>query len=169
MPLVEHPAEETTRRRFYIGAIYGIWAVITAAAGVPALIYLFVPPRLRQSQQWTEVGDISRLPPSSPVAMSFRKNRIDGWKITSEKNTAWVVKQPDNSVVAYGPMCTHLGCPYHWDASQRDFECPCHNSVFGMDGKVASGPAPRPLDRYQVKVEGNKLFLGPLIKSAEQA
>jgi menaquinol-cytochrome c reductase iron-sulfur subunit len=96
--------------------------------------------------------------------MTFRRNRVDGWKILSEKSTAWVVRQADNSVVAFGPQCTHLGCAYHWEDNKDQFLCPCHSSVFGVDGKVVSGPAPRPLDRYDVKVQGSKLLLGGLRK-----
>ena len=32
----ERAAEGTTRRSFYIGAIYGIWAIISVALGLPA-------------------------------------------------------------------------------------------------------------------------------------
>ena len=32
---------------------------------------------------------------------------------------------------------------------------------------VVSGPAPRPLDRYDAKVENGKLLLGPLHESHE--
>jgi menaquinol-cytochrome c reductase iron-sulfur subunit len=167
-PPVSAP-EGTTRRHFYIGAIYGIWAAIAAALGFPALVYLFLPPKIKNRQEWTEVGDLSNLSPGNPVEMAFRQNRTDGWKINSEKSTAWVLKQSDNSVVAYGPQCTHLGCAYHWDDAKHEFLCPCHNSLFAIDGKVISGPAPRPLDRYRVKVQGNKLFVGRLEKSSEQA
>jgi quinol---cytochrome c reductase iron-sulfur subunit, bacillus type len=156
----------TTRRHFYVGAIYAIWAVVTAALGLPALAYLFLPPKIRQRQEWTEIGSLSEVATNVPVEMTFRQNRIDGWKILSEKSTAWVVKRPDNSVVAYGPQCTHLGCAYHWDEIRREFLCPCHNSVFAVDGKVVSGPAPRPLDRYDVKVDGRKLFVGRLRQEA---
>jgi menaquinol-cytochrome c reductase iron-sulfur subunit len=151
-----------TRRHFYVGGIYAIWAVITAALGLPARGYLFLPPKIRARQVWTEVGSLSNLAVNSPVEVAFRNNRIDGWKVISEKSTAWVIKHPDSSVVAYGPQCTHLGCAYHWDDSKHEFLCPCHNSIFAMDGKVMSGPAPRPLDRYDVKVEGDKLLVGAL-------
>jgi len=159
----------TTRRRFFVGAIYVIWAVIAAALGLPALVYLFFPPKIKERQEWTEIGDLSNLAADVPVEVAFRQNRVDGWKIVSEKNTAWVWKRPGNSAIAFGPQCTHLGCAYHWDDSRREFLCPCHNSLFAMDGKVISGPAPRPLDRYDVKVEGNKLFIGRLRRSTEQA
>lgn len=152
-----------TRRSFYIGAIYGLWAAMAAALGVPAAIYLLLPPRAGKEDQWVEAGDITRLEPNSPTEMTFRRNRVDGWKITSEKATAWVVKRPDRSVVAFGPQCTHLGCAYHWDDGKSQFLCPCHNSVFAVDGRVIAGPAPRPLDRYEAKVEGRKLLLGRLI------
>ena len=71
-------------------------------------------------------------------------------------------------MVAYGPQCTHLGCAYHWDESRNHFLCPCHTSVFSVDGAVVSGPAPRPLDRYETKVENGKLLLGPLHQSKEK-
>jgi quinol---cytochrome c reductase iron-sulfur subunit, bacillus type len=159
----------TTRRGFYAAAIYGLWAIITAALGLPALMYLLVPPRLRRQNDWVEAGDISQLEPGTPVEMTFRRNRIDGWKVTSEKSTAWVVKLSKDQVVAYAPQCTHLGCAYHWDQEKDQFVCPCHNSLFSLEGKVLDGPAPRPLDRYQTKLQGNELMLGPLRQSEPTA
>jgi menaquinol-cytochrome c reductase iron-sulfur subunit len=160
---------ELSRRRFYTGAIYGIWAAIVAALGIPALLYLFLPPRVRQENQWVDVGDVSQLTPDAPVEMTFRRNRVDGWKVTSERSTAWVVKRPDNSIAAFGPQCTHLGCAYHWEESKSEFICPCHNSIFAVDGRVISGPAPRPLDRYESKVEGARLLLGRLERPESRA
>jgi len=159
---VEIETGEATRRHFFVGAIYAIWGAIAAALGLPAFVYLFFPPKARQPDQWVEAGDIAKLAPNSPIEMTFRRNRTDGWRIISEKSTAWVVKSADNRVVAFGPQCTHLGCAYHWDDSKNEFVCPCHNSLFAIDGRVISGPAPRPLNRYQSKVQGSRLLLGPL-------
>jgi menaquinol-cytochrome c reductase iron-sulfur subunit len=145
-----------------------MWAVIAAALGLPALVYLLSPPKARKEAEWTLVGDIARLAPNAPLEMVFRRNRVDGWKIVSEKGTAWVLKHADNSVTAFGPQCTHLGCAYHWEESRNEFLCPCHNSLFSMDGKVLSGPAPRPLDRYETKIEGAELLIGRLRRSTGQ-
>jgi len=161
--------EGPSRRDLVVGAIYGIWAVIAAALGLPALVYLFAPPNPRKEAEWTPVGDVTRLAPDSPVEMVFRRNRVDGWKISSEMETAWVVKHAGGSVVAFGPQCTHLGCAYHWDENRSEFLCPCHNSLFSVDGKMLSGPAPRPLDRYETRIEGTNLLLGRLRRSTGQA
>jgi menaquinol-cytochrome c reductase iron-sulfur subunit len=159
---------ETTRRNFYVGAIYGMMAAISAALGLPAMIYLLFPPKAKKEDEWIEIGDITRIAPNSPVELTFRRTRIDGWKVTSEKSTAWVVKSADNKITAFGPQCTHLGCAYHWEEGKNEFLCPCHTSLFAMDGKVISGPAPRPLDRYQTKTDGNKLLVGKLNSSPER-
>ena len=154
--------EPVTRRSFYVNMIFGLWGTITAALSVPALIYLFFPPKVQREEEWFEIGDVRKLENQVPVEMVFRRNRKDGWKVTSERSTAWVVKSADNQVVAYGPQCTHLGCAYHWDESKSEFLCPCHSSIFSLEGKVVAGPAPRPLDRYDVKVENNKVLIGKL-------
>jgi|SRR5579872_4295587 len=150
------------RRGFFLTIVYGLWAAMGAALSVPAAIYLFLPPKLRRETEWTDAGDVARMVPDSPVEMVFRRNRTDGWRILSEKSTAWAVKLDNGEIIALAPQCTHLGCAYHWDEPKKQFLCPCHTSVFSIDGKVISGPAPRPLDRFNVKVENNKLMLGDI-------
>jgi menaquinol-cytochrome c reductase iron-sulfur subunit len=155
----------TDRRTFQLAAIYGLWGLMSAALALPAAVYLLFPPRARKREKWVEAGDTNNLPIKAAEEVVFRRNRVDGWKVTSEKSTAWVVKMADNDIVAFAPQCTHLGCAYHWDERNKEFLCPCHTSTFSLDGKVLTGPAPRALDQYEVKVEGNKLFLGDVKRS----
>ena len=152
------------RRKFHLSVIYAMWAVITGAMTIPAAIYLMVPPRSKKKSGWVEAGDISQLKPNEPEEFVFRRDRLDGWKLTTEKSTAWVIKQADSKVVAFTPQCTHLGCAYSYDQNNKEFLCPCHTSTFGLDGKVLTGPAPRALDRYETKIAGNKLLLGEVRK-----
>jgi menaquinol-cytochrome c reductase iron-sulfur subunit len=165
---VEATRTQTSRRNFFVGAIYSLWGIIAGALALPAFVYLLFPPKARKEDPWVDAGDISKLDLKKPVEVVFRRNRVDGWKIISEKSTAWLARLPDNKVVAFGPQCTHLGCAYHWDESKSEFICPCHSSIFSMDGKVVAGPAPRPLDRYDIRMDGNKLMLGALREGTEQ-
>jgi quinol---cytochrome c reductase iron-sulfur subunit, bacillus type len=158
----------TTRRTFHLAVIYALGAVIALAMAIPTAIYLLIPPRSRKQSDWIDAGDISQLKPGEPVELTFQQDRLDGWKLVSEKRTAWVVKEPDNKVVAFGPQCTHLGCAYHWEAEAGQFICPCHGSDFSIEGKVLAGPAPRPLDRYMTKIENNRLQIGELTQSVSQ-
>lgn len=150
------------RRRFYLSVIYGLGAVISGALTVPAFVYLFFPPKTPKSDPWVSAADLAKLPVNQPEEVVFNRNRVDGWKVISEKASAWVLKKPNNQVIAFSPQCTHLGCAVHWDDTTHEFVCPCHSSAFSIDGSVLGGPAPRPLDRYAVRIEGNNLQIGPL-------
>jgi menaquinol-cytochrome c reductase iron-sulfur subunit len=156
------PSVRPERRALLVGAIYGLWGLITAAFAAPAIAYLFLPPTAKREQEWADAGELRNLPPNVPEEVVFRRTRIDGWKISSQKATAWVVKQDGDRIVAFSPQCTHLGCAVHWDERNKNFLCPCHTSSFGIDGRVLGGPAPRSLDRFHVRVAGGKLQIGPL-------
>ena len=151
-----------TRRSFYIGFIYAAWSAVGAALAIPAGIYLLFPPAPRKEGEWIEASDLSAIPSGVPTEVSFQRKRIDGWKVISEKATAWIVRRPQNEVVAFAPQCTHLGCAYRWEARNQAFVCPCHSSEFSAEGEVLGGPAPRALDRYQVKVEAGRIKIGPI-------
>ena len=160
--------ESMPRRAFHLAVIYILGGLIGIALAIPTLIYLLIPPKMRKDNGWVDAGDVSQLTPGVPVEMSFQQSRVDGWRVVTEKKTAWVVKEQDNKVVAFGPQCTHLGCAYHWDDGGKQFACPCHASYFSVDGKVLGGPAPRPLDRYVTKIQDNRLQLGALRASNER-
>ena len=155
-----------TRRSWHLALIYILGAVIGLALAIPTIMYLLIPPRQRSRSRWINAGDISQLTPGSPVEMSFQESRIDGWRVITEKKTAWVVKEANSQIVAFGPQCTHLGCAYHWDDASKRFACPCHASYFSVEGKVLEGPAPRPLDRYVTRIENNRLEIGELKSSS---
>jgi menaquinol-cytochrome c reductase iron-sulfur subunit len=153
---------DLSRRGFYAVAIQGFGALITAALAIPAALYLLVKPKAKKAGQWVEAGEIAQFQPHKPEEVVFRRTRVDGWRVFTEKTTAWVIKTDDQNVTAFAPQCTHLGCAYHWDDAQKNFLCPCHTSTFSADGKVLSGPAPRPLDRYDLRVDNGKLLLGAI-------
>ncbi len=159
----------TTRRTFHLAAIYILGAIIAVAMAIPTIMYLLIPPRARKRTAWIDAGDISQLKTGEPVELTFQQDRLDGWKVETVKKTAWVVKESNNQIVAFGPQCTHLACAYHWDTPSDKFVCPCHGSEFSIDGKVLAGPAARPLDRYATKIENNRLQLGELKQTGTQA
>ena len=168
IPTSEEPTAPA-RRSVLVGGIYAMWGAISAVLGEPAIVYLFFPPRTPKPDPWVVAGDVSALAGGRPVELVFRRNRTDGWKISSRKTTAWAVRGPGGQVTAFSPQCTHLGCAYHWDDARSEFVCPCHNSLFGLDGKVLAGPAPRPLDRYETRIQDGKVLLGRLRSGSERA
>lgn len=155
----------STRRVFHLAVVYALGAIIGLAMAIPTALYLLVPPKARSRSRWIDAGDISQLEPGIPVELNFQENRLDGWRLLTEKKTVWVVKENDKKVLAFGPQCTHLACAYHWEMQVGKFICPCHGSAFSIEGKVLNGPAARPLDRYMTKVENNRLQIGELKQS----
>ncbi len=65
----------------------------------------------------------------------------------------YLVRLGDGGLLALDRECTHLGCTVPWREDAQRFACPCHASSFDITGRVLSPPAPRPLDRYAVRVE----------------
>jgi cytochrome b6-f complex iron-sulfur subunit len=55
-------------------------------------------------------------------------------------------------IYALKTVCTHLGCTPNWLEGEQKFKCPCHGSGFYKDGINFEGPAPRPLERYAIRL-----------------
>jgi cytochrome b6-f complex iron-sulfur subunit len=55
-------------------------------------------------------------------------------------------------IYALKSVCTHLGCTPNWLEAEQKFKCPCHGSGFYKDGINFEGPAPRPLERYAIRI-----------------
>ena len=45
-------------------------------------------------------------------------------------------------------VCPHMGCRVTWNPEEPSWDCPCHGSRFGVDGRVLHTPAIDDLERY---------------------
>ena len=67
----------------------------------------------------------------------------------------WIVRHEYEGrpqIYALRAVCTHLGCTPNWLEAEQKFKCPCHGSGFYKDGINFEGPAPRPLERYAIRI-----------------
>jgi cytochrome b6-f complex iron-sulfur subunit len=67
----------------------------------------------------------------------------------------WIVRHAYDGrpqIYALRAVCTHLGCTPNWLEAEQKFKCPCHGSGFYKDGINFEGPAPRPLERYAIRI-----------------
>ena len=39
------------------------------------------------------------------------------------------------------PRCPHMGCALKYNAQEHSWDCPCHGSRFGEDGRLLDNPA----------------------------
>ena len=61
-----------------------------------------------------------------------------------------VFKDKGGRIRACSAKCTHEGCTVQFKPEDSLIWCACHNGRFDLDGRVISGPPPRPLAAYKV-------------------
>ncbi len=125
----------------------GIAAALVAVPGGLFLLGLRRTPRV-----WRPVGTLDQFRVGATVEVAFQDPSPLPWSGVTARTAAWLRRVSDQEFVAFSVNCTHLGCPVRWLPDAEIFMCPCHGGVFYRDGRVASGPPPRPLVRYPVRV-----------------
>lgn len=92
----------------------------------------------------------------------------DGVRFVNLPQGPVMLERDGEQVRALSAICTHLGCIIHWHPERRAYICPCHGGVYAMDGKVISGPPPRPLEKIEVEVRSERVFLMMKAQKEEQ-
>lgn len=146
------PAPATAARRdvLGLGVLFGSflalgYTALAATAGVMSLglARFMFPNVLVEPPSRFKVGFPSDFPPGS-VEEKF-KAQFGVWIVNTEFNG-------QQQLVALRTVCTHLGCTPNWLDAEQKFKCPCHGSGFYKDGINFEGPAPRPLERYSIRL-----------------
>ena len=156
----ELPPEEpktSTRRHFLASATGLLGAIILVLIGWPLVGSLLGPMYRRIQLRFTKVAAINQIPESHPTKVTFPYTSEDGYLREVATRDVWVIKRSPTDITVFSPICTHLSCRVDWDPRSGQFVCPCHGSVFSIDGKVLAGPAPRPLDTLPWKIEDGQL------------
>ena len=138
------PAVPWTRRffltRFLTNTMAVAWTSLAAAFGVLTLGTLrFLMPNVLSE-------------PPSKFKVGFPDSFEDGKVVERYKDqNAWIVRY-EGRIYALSTTCTHLGCTPNWLEREGKFKCPCHGSGFYITGINFEGPAPRPLERWGIRI-----------------
>ena len=166
----ESEALTFTRRGVLAWLVVGVGGGVVAALAAVDLPPLVAPAFRRNGAPWARIGPIAAAAAGvdltvedTAVAATFTRTVRDAFMPPSRQTTrVFVVNRGNGEFVVFDARCTHLGCPLYYDNDTHEFYCPCHGGVFDLRGSVKDGPPPRPLDRYQWKVQDGVLYVGAL-------
>lgn len=122
--------------------IFGLGCIVEALA----VIYGFLMPSQKRRYFKTFTCYSTDILPGEARGIRLRGNKL-------------MLINNEGTIKAFSSVCPHLGCSVIWDQKGREFRCPCHLAVFDINGRVLKGPPPRPLDQYEVLLEGNSIFV----------
>jgi cytochrome b6-f complex iron-sulfur subunit len=156
-PAAAAPAKKGKERRFFLLAMFGSWFAIawtsftiTMLGMVLGTVRFLFPNVLSEPPSQVKAG-----PPDQ-----YEEGKVvDRFK----DQNFWIVRYnyPDvgDIIYALSTTCTHLGCTPNWLEREEKFKCPCHGSGFKITGINFEGPAPRPLERWAIKVEEGQIVV----------
>jgi menaquinol-cytochrome c reductase iron-sulfur subunit len=146
-------AELAGRRAFLSRISLALSAAAGAVVAVPIVAYLLSPLINPNPPEWIDVGSLDAFPVGSTRKVDVQDPSPLPWAGQTARTSLWLRRDGPSAFVAFAVNCTHLGCPVTWRPDASIFLCPCHGGVYYGDGTVAGGPPPRPLPRYDVRVE----------------
>ena len=152
-----------SRRTFFKSASIAIGSALAVALGYPLIASIVSKSKAVATKVFSNLGPVnsirnSFIPSEQPTKLNFSNAVQDAFISKINPEQVWVVRKSPENIKVYSPVCPHLGCRYNWDEATKQFVCPCHNSVYSIDGKVVSGPAPRGLDELPSEIKNQNLY-----------
>lgn len=156
----ERRAPSHLRRRIVLWIPAAVFASV--AGPVVAAAFRFLRPRAGEvglsaaaQSNWLPVAKVSDVTGAEPLRRDVLIEQRAGWSSTLRSHGVYVLPGKEARIVS--AVCPHEGCEVDWDSERREFQCPCHDSVFGADGSRLGGPAQRGLDQLPSRLNGDTL------------
>ena len=138
------PQERRTLLRWLLGG--GFTASVLSFL-YPAVKFMNPPTVPEASTNEVSAGKVQSLKPNSGKIVKFGSR------------PALLIRVSETEWRAYSAICTHLNCTVQFQDSTRQIWCACHNGFYDLNGKVVSGPPPRPLEEYAVHIRGEDVVI----------
>jgi cytochrome b6-f complex iron-sulfur subunit len=145
VPLPVAADDESPTRRWFVRAAVGtVGCAYVGLVGYPVFRYLYAP--VEKAAAAAAVSEVT-LPKADELPVGTAMIFKFGVK------PALLIHQKDGSWSALSAVCTHLACTVQYEPDQDRVFCACHGGVYDpKTGVNVSGPPPKPLDPYKVKV-----------------
>jgi len=135
------------KRRKFLKVLLGLLGSATVVTFAYPFVKFLAPPE-GESKTRKLVVKKSEIPIGEARAFTFNNTPV------------FVINRPDKGFIALSKVCTHLGCLVTYERGKKILLCPCHAGVYDIEGNVVSGPPPKPLQKFSVRVEGENVVIG---------
>lgn len=139
-------------RRSFLETGWRIGAALLAVAAGWTSWELLRPLKSAEATGPLNLGDLGKYQPNTATYVMAGRLYV----VNTGKN-----------ILALSQKCPHLGCRVPFNDKTGRFECPCHGSVFTLDGTRVQGPTPRGMDQYQLSVDKSGELVVDLSKKIE--
>ena len=131
-----------SRRDFFKKSLAVVLGAISTIIPVAAGLTVFLDPLRRKSsgKGFVRVATLDALPnDGAPRKFPVLADRVDAWNRFSNVpiGAVYLRRTANDKVEALNVVCPHAGCFVDFKAERGKFLCPCHNSLFAVDGKIA--------------------------------
>lgn len=133
-------------------AFWGATVGAMGAIGVPAARFLVGASFEEGAHKWVPVAPLEQLSPDDFKRIAYEYRTQDAWHEVTKEGLLYARLGADGEPLVFSATCTHLGCNVSWRKDESRFACPCHAGFYDADGKVTSGPPPRPLERLETRL-----------------
>jgi Rieske Fe-S protein len=144
-------AEKESTRRGFLEVILGASAVATLGAILYPIYRYLVPPPVAEA----DPSQLKLTFTQSDIAAEPQKAKY--FKYGRELGIIFLTDTGE--LKALSATCTHLSCTVQNLPEQGIIWCACHNGKYSVDGKNISGPPPKPLTAFKVKVADKDIFV----------
>lgn len=135
-------------RRSFLTRLIVAWSSFVVIPISYVISQFIIPPRnLEREASRFVLGKIGEMPTEGAKLFKVKKKPL------------MVVRTQGGHLKALSAVCTHLGCIIEYRPEMKSFHCNCHESVFDLDGKNISGPAPNPLPPFLLEINGEDVVV----------
>jgi Rieske Fe-S protein len=135
-------------RRDFLDWLLGSWLVGVLGSILYPIARYLVPPELPEAAPPSVVaGKAAELAPNTGRIVAFGTAPVV------------VIRTSSGELRAFSATCTHLTCTVQYRPDLEHIWCACHNGHYDLNGRNIAGPPPRPLDRFDVTVQGEDIVI----------
>ena len=148
MSVPENPEKSAQPGRRWVNVLLGGGLAASVVSFIyPALRYIIPPPVAESTSRSVVAGRAAELKNNSGKIFKFGSK------------PALLVRMPDGTFRAFTAVCTHLNCTVQYRDDLHQIWCACHNGLYDLEGRNVSGPPPRPLEVFDVHVQGEDVVV----------
>lgn len=135
-------------RRKFLNSLLAIGSFGTFSAIVYPIFAFLIPPKIAEIKVTSlRVGPVSGFDNNSSKIVKFGRTPVI------------LIRNIDGKFIALEATCTHLDCLVQFRDDTQEILCACHNGIYDLEGRNVSGPPPKPLKKYLVKIVDEEITI----------